>query len=353
MTPDTCCSTVSGTPRAKDDGTYILEPFDPCPLRDVGVLENTGDHQQDLMALTIETKYLFVDDQGNAFHQYMLPNDADVHNAGGYIDKVIKYRHPDLYGHLAAAGINRRAFQNPRHPILASRSPQLDLLLFDLITHLRDDRGHDRVSLFDLGCTVAEHWDLLDIMLRIDSDQRHGAATALSYHGLDKSAMLLSMAKMLHPSVASDHFRLTQAEGSAIDFPAMSFDLSLSVGVVNRVDDPMGCLDKLLHATRHACVLALWVSRDEAMWTLNHAGVPFYFFSRRDLLELEAAHPGARFVYTDYIPESESSQQKHYIGLGSGKIRRLGCYHLVFTRMESLPFETRPLGSARERTKLP
>ena len=40
---------------------YELELFDPCPLAGQGVLEPENQTQQDLIALNIECKYLFLD----------------------------------------------------------------------------------------------------------------------------------------------------------------------------------------------------------------------------------------------------------------------------------------------------
>lgn len=318
---------------------FRLEPFDPCPLAASGVLDEVGREGQ-LIALDIQSKYLFVDEAGEKYHEYFVPGTPDIQNCGGYVDKIIQYRDPALEAYLSMNKVTLAAFAASPFPILTTRSPRLDLLLFALIELLLAQRPGGRVGLLDHGCTVAEHYDLLDVMLRSTSGGARRAPDLLSYCGLDKSAMLLSIARMLHPRVAEEHFRLVQAEGSAFDFKDREFDLSLSVGVINHVAQPVDAMRKLLAATRIACVLAIWVTLEgEGFWAFNHSGVPNYFFSRDDLSHLRAGRPDMRAFSAGFTPETEASQKRSYVGIGEDKTRALGSYHLIFTTLDSLPFE--------------
>lgn len=323
---------------------FQLEQFDPCPLASKGMLDEGAKGSTQLLALNIESKYLFVDETGEKFHEYFVPGTPDIQNCGGYVDKVIQYRDPALFGYLQAHGISPESFARNAFPILNTRSPRLDLLLYALIHRLLELSPGRRVSLLDHGCTVAEHYDLLDVMLRVSSHGKECAADILSYCGLDKSSMLLSIARLLHHRSMEEHFRLVHAEGSNFSFDNEEFDLSLSVGVVNHVANPIVALEKLLDATRYACVLALWVTSDpEGFWAVNHSGIPNYFFSQRDLAHLLRKRGVGRFCVAEFTPETEASQLRSYIGVGQEKTRSLGSYHLVFSTLPQLPFAAETL----------
>lgn len=317
---------------------FDLQSFDPCPLSDKGILEAGGDAAgSNLLALDISARYIFFDANGEIFHEYPLPSDADIHNVGGYVGKVIKYRDPALLEHFKRSGVTVGALKESPFPILTSRSPQLDLVLFQLIERLRAEHGLDRVSLFDLGCTVGEHWDLLNTMLLASEPDGGGSATMLSYCGLDKSSLLLTIAYLLHADVRRDHFRLIHAEGSSFDLPDSTFDLSLSVGVINHVAEPVSALVKLIRATRFATVIALWVTEEETgFWCTIHSGLPFYVFAQNEFREIEQRNPNGRFHLLDYIPEMQSSQERSFIGLGEDRLRRMGCAHLLFSSLHEL-----------------
>jgi hypothetical protein len=317
---------------------FRLEPFDPCPLRPQGALDGAASGNQ-LLALDIQSKFMFVDDGGAVYHEYPVPGAPDIQNCGGYVDKVIQYRDPALLEYLRVRGVSRESFAAGDFPILQTRSPRLDLLLFDLALRLRAQRGKARVSLLDHGCTVAEHFDLLDVMLGASSDGVLRAQDVLSYCGLDKSSMLLTVAHLLHPKVPESCFRLVHAEGSSFDFGDEVFDLSLSVGVVNHVADPPAALSKLVNATRYACVLALWMTSErDGFWGVNHSGIPNYFFSRADLARVLETRGEGRFAEAEFIPETASSQLRSYIGLGEERTKTLGSSHLVYTTLHDLPF---------------
>ena len=318
---------------------FHLEPYDPCPLAQTGALDEPAADSQ-MVSLDIQSKYLFVDENGANYHEYFVPGAPDVQNCGGYVDKVIQYRNPELLTYLSSRRFSPEAFAESSFPILKTRSPQLDLVLFALIEQLLEARPEERVSLLDHGCTVAEHYDLLDAMLNASSGGARTAPNTLSYCGLDKSSMLLSIARMLLSKTEPEHFRLVRAEGSSFDFKAREFDLSLSVGVINHVAQPLEALKKLLSATRVACVLAIWVTLEgDGFWAFNHSGVPNYFFSRDDLARLRDSRPGMRAFYTSFTPEMEASQKRSYVGIGEAKTHLLGSYHLVFSTLANLPFE--------------
>jgi SAM-dependent methyltransferase len=318
---------------------FQLEPFDPCPLSRSDKLDTPEAGRAQVLALNIESKYQFVDPQGTVYHEYPVPGTPDVQNCGGYVDKVIQYRAPALAQYLAEQGVSERSFGSGRFPILGTRSPRLDLHLFDLIGALQRERGGGRVSLLDHGCTVAEHHDLLDVMLKAASKGARGAADTLDYLGLDKSTMLLTIARLLHFELGEDRFRLLRAEGSDFSFPPGAFDLSMSVGVVNHVANPRVALGKILSATRHASVLALWVTDDEeGYWAINHSGVSFYFFSRADLRRALADRGEGAFYTAGYTPEWDASQPRSYVGLGEDRLLKLGCHHLVWSALPRLPF---------------
>jgi len=319
--------------------TFELQKFDPCPPSSRGVFDDGAESGTQLLALDIQSKYLFVDETGDKYHEYFVPGTPDIQNCGGYVDKVILYRDPALYEFLCIHGVSRETFARPEFPILHTRSPKLDLALFSLIRHLRARPGAGHVSLLDHGCTVAEHYDLLDAMLRAHSEAAESAQSALAYCGLDKSAMLLSIARLLHPDVPDRLFRIIQAEGSDFHAQDGEFDLSLTVGVVNHVANPRQALKKLLMATRFASVMALWVTTEkEGFWAVNHSGVPTYFFSRSDLATVQPKRKEGQFYSMEYVPEDQSSQTRSYVGLGEERLMSLGSYHLVFSTLKTLPF---------------
>jgi len=321
---------------------FTLTPFNPCPAGKSGIFDQGATNSSQLIALDIQSKYQFVDSAGSVHHEYMLPNTSDLQNCGGYVDKVIKYRNPALAKYLATAGVSRNSFDSDEFPILGTRSPKLDLMLYGFIEEARRSDPNRRIELFDHGCTVAEHYDLLDIMIKVSSDGKCGAAEVLSYTGMDRSALLLSIATMLHPNLDRNCLRLQQAEGSDIEYTDGAFDLSLTVGVVNHVAYPLRTLKRLLAVSRRACVLALWVTNeDEGFWAINHAGVQSYFFSRADLRDAIAERGDGAFYEVEYVPETETSQSGSYIGLGDQRLSTLGCYHMAFCAGAEPPFDAR------------
>lgn len=323
---------------------FELQQFDPCPLPSKGVFDDGAQTGTQLLALEIQSKYLFVDETGGKYHEYFVPGTPDIQNCGGYIDKVILYRDPALFEFLCTHGVSRETFARPEFPILHTRSPKLDLALFSLIRYLHARPGAGRVSLLDHGCTVAEHYDLLDAMLRANSGGAESASSTIAYCGLDKSAMLLSIARLLHQDVPDRLFRIIQAEGSEFNAQDGEFDLSLTVGVVNHVANPQQALKKLLLATRFSSVMALWVTTEkEGFWAVNHSGVPNYFFSRSDLARVLRERGEGGFYSIEYVPENQASQMRSYVGLGEQKLMSLGSYYLIFSTLRELPFAAEAL----------
>jgi hypothetical protein len=318
---------------------FSLQQFDPCPIGHDGVFDDAGATQTQVLALDIQSKYLFVDPQGNRYHEYYVPGTPDIQNCGGYVDKVVLYRDPALFEFLCRQGVSAASFASSEFPILNTRSPRLDLALFALILELRASRPDVPVGLLDHGCTVGEHYDLLDAMLRAATHGAESGPLSIDYCGLDKSAMLLSIAQLLHAQVARERFRVVHAEGSGFSFEKDEFDLSLSVGVVNHVADPKAALEKLLMATRRASVMALWVTTEpEGFWAVNHSGVPNYFFSRSDLAQVRERRGAGSYFSLEYIPETSASQMRSYVGLGQRKLESLGCYHMVYSLLPGVPF---------------
>jgi SAM-dependent methyltransferase len=316
---------------------FRLIRSDPVLYLDDSFHSSSERQERGVIALDIQTKYQFVAEGTSVFHEYRIPGSTEIQNCGGYVDKIAKYRDPELLSYLRDSGVSREAFATARFPLLATRSPQLDLLVYRLIRHLRTINDSQRVSLFDHGCSVGEHFDFLDTMMLAETGER--AADLISYCGLDISGLLLHAARLLHADTQPEHFRLIQAEGSALDFPDHAFDITLTVGVVNHVADPLSTIRNLLRGTRHAAVMALWVtSQERGFFAINHSGNGAYFFSREDLAALQRTNPDGRFLVADFIPETSSTQRRSYVGISAEREASLGCYHLVFSRLPQVPF---------------
>src|SRR5262249_32089395 len=100
----------------------------------------------------------------------------------------------------------------------------------------------------------------------------------------------------------------------------------------------MVAMEKLIRATRYAVVMATWLTAEEkGFWATAHSGVPFYFFSRRDLLQLQPLHPKGRFLLTDFIPESQSTQPNSYVGVSPDRLEQIGSGNLIYTSLTDSP----------------
>jgi hypothetical protein len=289
----------------------------------------------DILAIDIQVKYQFVDSQKNLYHEYYLPTNPDIASCGGYVGKVIIYRDPKLKSFLSLNGISSDSFAHNDFPILRTRGPQLDLVLFALIRELKSETPSRQIALFDHGCTVGEHLDLLDVMLQSASCGEYSAASDLLYCGLDKSPFLLYIARSLHSSFDKESFKLVCKEGSDLG-TWIAADLGFSVGVVNHVAEPCGTLSSLCRYSSIACVSWLWMTTlSKGFWATSHSGWPFYFFALADLQEIETVL-GGKFFSLDYVPDSLSTQPESYIGLSKETFETLGSALLVFTRDGSL-----------------
>lgn len=311
--------------------TFRFEKFSPV-TRGAAFADAAGT-SADLIALDVQNKYAFFDEKGATYHEYYLPDNPDIYNCGGYLGKIVYYRDPEMLTHFQKHGVTPESLVADAFPILSTQSPKLDLILIELIEHL----GRDTVSVLDFGCTVAEHHDLLDVMLRARSGGRRTADRDIVYHGVDQSSFLLSVARMMHADVPDDRFRLYRSEGSQFDFASGPYDLTFSVGVVNHIVGPMEGMKKLLAATRHAAVFQLWVtSAPEGVWAFNHSGIPFYFFSQSDLIALQTVYDGV-FHVGEFTPQEANTQARSFIGFDEGKMAGVGSYQLVFSRLPELP----------------
>lgn len=323
---------------------FQLTRVNPCPrFTDSGETEATTPGT--LISISVASKYEFYDSLGSVYHHYPVPGSAEVQNLAGYVDKLMKYRDPELETYLRRNGLSKEVFLRGDFPILKSRSPKLDILLHRLIRMIQTQRQIQRVSLFDHGCTVAEHYDFLDLMLKVDGEGKGGAAEALNYLGLDRFSSLLHAAQHLHFDAPSEYFQLMQAEGSDFALSPKSFDLALSVGVVNHTHNPKEALAKILEATRVAAVFALWIvdREEDGIWLTNHAGNASYFFSRSDLREVLLRRGEGYFALEEFIPERESSQPDSYVGVSQELYDSLACCHLVYTTLPNLPFASEKL----------
>lgn len=313
--------------------------YDPLPLRQIGVLDGRN-VDRNVIALTTLFKYWFANGDGSTAHEYEIPNSVAVINCGGYIDKLIKYRDPKIRVYFDKNGFDLSKAGEAQLPLLLTRSPKLDVLAAQLIQKYRTDGAP--VAVYDHGCSVAEHYDLLDVVLRANAG-RH-AHELIAYTGLDISPLLLAAARMLHANVPAELFRLIRTEGSQIPLEDASQDVALSVGVINHVADPKSALRELLRVTKRSAVFAAWVtSEPDGFWAINHSGVASYFYSRADLDAAGRSFPQGKFHIVEFIPESESSQPNSYVGIGAERIETLGCYHLVWTIDRDLPFASNPL----------
>jgi len=313
---------------------FVLTRFDPCPLSQENVLDSGSDSKA-LIAMDVRSKYYFVDDKGEFFHEYEIPSNADIHNCGGYVDKIVKYRDPALKQYLTEQGVTDEAFHTDRFPILATRSPQCDLILYRLMMFVKEHSDKDKISLFDLGCTVSEHWDFLNLLIDVGSRGQEDAATLMTYYGLDKSQMLLGVSRLMHDWVEAEHFNLLRADGTDFDFADHFFDFSLTIGVVNHVARPKEALAKLIKATRYAVVAVIWVTLDEQGYeSFTHSLLPYYCFTLKELQEIGSDNGEGKWYITDYVPESKGSQQKSLIGVGTDNTSELGSLHLLYTSLE-------------------
>lgn len=307
------------------------------------LLEATSADSKAVIALDIETKFSFQNQDGSVFHEYALPSDRDIQNCGGYIDKIIKYRSPEVKAAVSNVFAEAGKYTAREIAVLNGRSFLVDILLTKMIKKLLSEPNSSRKAhLLDHGCTVAEHFDMLDQMLSAHAGLT--AANSICYYGLDISPLALSGAKMLHQHAPSENFRLILSEGSIINLAPDSVDFSMSIGVINHVHQPLRALERLIDVTKHAVVLVIWVTgEDQGFWAINHSGVANYFFSVRDLAALASQHDKGAFYYADFTPEKNSTQPSSYIGISDERLEKIGSYTLIFAEKNFVTDDLNPI----------
>jgi SAM-dependent methyltransferase len=311
------------------------------PIYNASHINDMASNQKSLIALDIETKMQFRTEDGEIYHEYAYPSDRHIQNCGGYIDKLLKYRSQAVRDEIRDMLMSD--LEIAISPVLKGRSILVDILLAKMISRFNRDNPGVRAKVFDHGCTVAEHYEMIDQMLKAHCSG--SAREMISYYGLDVSPLVLSAARAMHATAPPQHFQLMLAEGSNFELATDTVDFSLSVGVVNHVHDPHKALNKILQATRHGAVLVLWVtSESEGFWAVNHSGVPNYFFSIRDLRQI-ALHnsPKGSFYFADFTPENLSSQPSSYYGISDERLNCLGSYTLAFCSVDYVVHGLKPV----------
>ena len=291
--------------------------------------ERSSNSSGTIISLDIHTKIVFQNVDGSNLHEYFLPSNRHIQNCGGYIDKLIKYRSPEI--RMAVLELVKSGDKKDQLPdILQGRSILVDTIIAEMIERFVGENPTKRAKIFDHGCTVAEHYEMLDQMLYARSGLTN--AQCISYFGLDVSPLVLSAARMLHPSAPKEHFHLALAEGSDISMPENSMDFSMSIGVINHVQKPLQALERLIEVTRYATIVVIWVTgENEGFWATNHSGIPNYFFSVSDLKKLSGRHSSkGNFYFLDFTPETSSTQPSSYVGLSNEKISQMGSYTMIF-----------------------
>ena len=303
--------------------------FDPAPPSSGSGLKSLDDEKQ-IINLEKSISYLFRNDSGQIIHRYDLPDDSDILNCGGYIDKIIKYRSRDLFDYLQKNGVCTETLTNGSFPLLNTRSPLLDLIIFGIILQ-RLNETNEKLSLFDLGCTVGEHYDLLDVMVRADERINKPLYSLINYHGIDKSELVLKAGYTLHGDLSRESFKLTCSEGSSHCYENYH-DVGLCVGVIHNLKNPLKGLHDLVRASRIATIVALWVcSLEEGLWLYSHHAEPMFIFGKKEIKSLREKFPKKYILVSDFIPESLSTQNRHFVGISQEAIEELGCYHLIIT----------------------
>jgi len=281
-----------------------------------------------IIALDIQTKFQFLADDGSVYHEYQFPSDRDIQNCGGYVDKLIKYR--SQLAREAIVNMFQANSRSPELPVLRGRSILVDTLLTRMVDRFLANNASTKAKLFDHGCTVAEHYEMLDQMLHAYSNR--SALDSISYYGLDISPLALAGARLLHSEVSPSDFNLILSEGSDISAPSNSMDFSMSIGVINHVANPIHALDRLINLTRLAAIFVLWITEEpQGFWAVNHSGFSNYFMSVKDLAYMAESygHKGS-FYFADFMPEQSSTQPNSYVGVAPERLGLIGSYTLVF-----------------------
>tara|TARA_B100000989_G_scaffold298377_1_gene287388 strand:+ start:692 stop:1687 length:996 start_codon:yes stop_codon:yes gene_type:complete len=321
---------------------YDFIKFDPVPYSKKSIYGSKKTNKpKDLIVLDVEGKYEFIETKTKkTYHSYPISSDDHILHCGGYLDKILKWRDKNLISYLCKNGINNSSFSSKRFKILKTRSPQLDLLVIELFKYFFKKNGFkERVIFFDHGCSVSEHLDLLKIMVDIVFNNEFRIEDILDYTGLDHSSFCLMASKLFHETFDTNFYKLICKEGSEINFSSDTFDISLSVGVVNHVKDPVSTLSKIISTTKYFVVLGLWVtSNKNGIWRISHGQTPFYFFSKTELHRIKKKFPDGDFYFSQFIPDVESTQKKSYVGISYDELKETGCYHMIFSKVKDCKF---------------
>lgn len=312
---------------------------DPPPSA-INIDDSVPSHKS-MIALDIQTKLQFRSEDGTIFHEYQYPSDRNIQNCGGYIDKLMKYRSKPVREAVSTMFLPNA--KSPELAVLKGRSILVDILLTKMIDRFSKNNIGAKAKLFDHGCTVAEHYEMIDQMLAALCNG--SAREMVSYYGLDISPIALCAARILNPITSPKDFQLILAEGSDIALPANSMDFSMSIGVANHVHNPLQALEKLFELTSCGVVLVLWITGEsQGFWAINHSGIPNYFVSIKDLhnFALRFAAKGA-FYFADFTPEKSSTQPSSYFGISEKRIDLLGSYTLVFCGQDYVVEELKPI----------
>tara|TARA_X000000950_G_scaffold288388_1_gene404902 strand:- start:46494 stop:47489 length:996 start_codon:yes stop_codon:yes gene_type:complete len=320
---------------------YKFSKHDPVPYNDKSIYDNDLSVSKELMLLDVEAKYQFLDKSSkDIFHSYPLCADDHILHCGGYLDKMLKWRDPKLLKFLKKNGISKRSFKTDKFKILQTRSPQIDLLILDLLKYFYSkNKFSSRVRFFDHGCSVSEHLDLLKLMVGIFFNEEFNLENIIDYTGMDHSSLCLMASRLFHETFDKNFYNLICSEGSDLNFNENHFDISLSVGVCNHVKEPVKTLKKIFESTKYFSVLALWVTnKKDGFWRISHGQSPYYFFSREDLNKIVKSVNCGSLFFSEFINDEDSSQLKSYVGVSEEQLRETGCYHMVFTKVKDCKY---------------
>lgn len=313
--------------------------FDTYQFNDIegeSLVEGSPSSGTSLVALDRYSAYIFVDGE-SVIHEYRIPDDSDILNCGGYLDKLAKYRSSEFSDSLESVGISKDGFSSSSLPILGSRSALIDLDVFEVIKALRYENPESRVSVLDVGCTVCEHWDLLDQLIRLGVHSECGAKDWLAWHGFDVSPLVLLAATLTHSNLSKDEFKVDLCEGSSIQVDEDSYDISLCIGVMHNFNDPIEGLKNLIRSAKIATVIALWVGDiAQGVWLISHHSSPFFLFGKGDLELFVREFPEKSFLVSDFIPEKLSTQNRHFVNLDQKSLDSIGSYHIIVTTRPDL-----------------
>lgn len=305
----------------------------PGPISQQDIPPTSG-----LTLIDVMTGYRHVTFAGEAVYEYWLATSAQIQNCGGYLDKLRKIRSPEFERYVSrflADGKPPASVESPAYcqALVNSRSFQVDSIVIELLAECEptSTAPERKLVLLDHGCTVAEHFDLLDLLSRI----RFGAdiSSKLEYVGTDVSGLVLAAAHVFH---SPSFLRLIQHEGTTLPASCPSPDLLISLGVVNHTAAPAKCLSEIARGVTRFAVLLLWMTDlDQGFWALNHSGIANYFFSTSDIEStLGTIDSSITIEFRHRVDEACSSQPMSYYGLSRAQEDSLYSCIVVLSKAE-------------------